>query len=913
MSRINTNVSSLVAQNTLARSNADLQTSLSRLSTGLRINVGKDDPAGLIASESLRRDITSLNKAVTNTERANQLIATADSALGQVSALLNDIRGLVTEAANIGAQSEEQIAANQLQVDSSLEAIDRIAQTTTFQGRKLLDGSLAFLTSGGSGFSTVSDLSIDQATLGSTGQVAVAIDITSAATQAQITNSVPTSAATQFTLDSRTFTVTASDASTATVDLKINANNNNTGTATFDGHTFRLTSSLAQATAISVDTTNADNLADGSLTIDSTVFALAADTGETFDNVDVVVQKSALGATADTDALISIGDDTPGGENVQFNLAVDSAGLNATLVNADNITVAVDDTQNIATLGADVTANYDTGSSTLTISIGSDAVAITAAEVEAAVEAATVNTVSTGADTFILSGIVDNGPFSVAGGASTVTSGIGANTLTREEATAAFNATTDVLTITLNSDLATVAATDVEAAIGAIATTPFAAVTHTGGSNITTASVAASTTHTDLVTRDGVKVGYAANTLTLTFDNADTAVDFNEIKAAVEAETEIDLFEFVSATSGSIDGTTQTPSTTRGTLNRIDGAAADFDSTSSKLTLTFDGSDAAVTAAEIETAIEAITGGTTFAVTETGTGTIDATALSDTTGFSTIGQVQDLLIQVAGAIGAEVFSFQAGTTFQQIADAISLVSDGIGVSAQVNGGQLEITSTTYGDDGTIDIEVINEGAGGTFETNLSATRATGTNIAARVNGIQANGDGNTLSINTSTLDLALTVADGSSTDVNFTITGGGAIFQLGPNVVSNQQASIGIDSIATGTLGGAAGRLFEIRSGATSSLSNNPGSAANIVDEVITKVTSLRGRLGAFQRTTLESNLISLNDTIANLTEAQSSIRDADFARESANLTRAQILVQSGTSVLAIANQNPQNVLSLLR
>ena len=144
MTRINTNVSSLVAQNTLVRSNAALEQALTRLSTGLRINTGKDDPAGLIASENLRSDITSIRKAISNTERADQVIATADSALGQVSSLLNDIRGLVVEAANLGVLSDEQIAANQLQVDSSLEAIDRISQVTTFQGRKLLDGSLDF-------------------------------------------------------------------------------------------------------------------------------------------------------------------------------------------------------------------------------------------------------------------------------------------------------------------------------------------------------------------------------------------------------------------------------------------------------------------------------------------------------------------------------------------------------------------------------------------------------------------------------------------------------------------------------------------------------------------------------------------------------------------------------------------------
>ncbi len=62
MTRINTNVSSLVAQNTLGRSNAALNQALTRLSTGLRINTGKDDPAGLIASENLRSDITSIQQ-----------------------------------------------------------------------------------------------------------------------------------------------------------------------------------------------------------------------------------------------------------------------------------------------------------------------------------------------------------------------------------------------------------------------------------------------------------------------------------------------------------------------------------------------------------------------------------------------------------------------------------------------------------------------------------------------------------------------------------------------------------------------------------------------------------------------------------------------------------------------------------
>ncbi|HUP80180.1 MAG TPA: flagellin, partial [Pirellula sp.] len=226
------------------------------------------------------------------------------------------------------------------------------------------------------------------------------------------------------------------------------------------------------------------------------------------------------------------------------------------------------------------------------------------------------------------------------------------------------------------------------------------------------------------------------------------------------------------------------------------------------------------------------------------------------------------------------------------------------------------TSTLYGSAGVVGVEIISEGSGGTFGTSVTAgggPRAVGTDIQATVNGTVATGKGNQISLNTSTLSLSFTVADGSSTAVNFNINGGGAQFQLGPDVVSNQQARLGISSLNTAKIGGVSGKLLELASSGSSSLTKDVTRAGAIVDQVISKVTTLRGRLGAFQRTALDSNVASLNETLANLNEAQSSIRDADFAKESANLTRAQILVQSGTSVLGIANQSSQNVLSLLR
>lgn len=583
MTRINTNVPSLVAQNRLQASNSDLNSALTRLSTGLRINSGKDDPAGLIASEALRSEITGLNKAVTNTRRAGQIITTADSAMGQINSLLNDVRGLVVEAANTGALSSEEISANQLQIDSSLEAINRIAQSTTFQGRKLLDGSLDYTSTIGAA-SSVADSSIQSAQLGTTGSLTVDVVVDAAATQASST--VSTAGFTTAAAATDTF-VTGTDSITIT----------------------------------------------------------AAATGSDFNDVQV-----------------------------QF----------------------VDDTA-----AGDVAAS------------------------------------------------------------------------------AAYDAAQRTLTVTYNSTAATSTNRDIDAVAAAI-------------------------------TADGTFTGAVAGA--------------NGSDAFVEP--------------------TSTPTT-------------------------------------------------------------------DKTGGEVLNA--DLVFQLTGSGGAETFNFSAGTSKDQIASAISLVSDSTGVSASVAAGVLTVTSTDYGSDALVDIDVISEGTTGTFGASLSAARATGTDISASVNGVEAEGVANTLSINTSTLDLSLTVDAGSSTNFSFDITGGGATFQLGADVTSTQQASIGIASVSTGQLGGATGRLYELGSGQAKSLTNDVSGAADVIDEVINKVTSVRGRLGAFQSTTLESNLVSLNETAANLQEAESSIRDADFAAESANLTRAQILVQSGTNVLALANQNPQNVLALLR
>src|SRR5437016_13189551 len=148
MSRINTNVSSLVAQRVLRRNNQSLSTSLERLSTGLKINTGADNPAGLIASENLRAEKAGITQAIDNAGRASNIVGTAEGGLSEVSNLLTQLQSLVSSTANSGGLSAEEKDANQLQVDSILNTINRISQSTAFQGTKLLNGNFAYTTSG---------------------------------------------------------------------------------------------------------------------------------------------------------------------------------------------------------------------------------------------------------------------------------------------------------------------------------------------------------------------------------------------------------------------------------------------------------------------------------------------------------------------------------------------------------------------------------------------------------------------------------------------------------------------------------------------------------------------------------------------------------------------------------------------
>ncbi|PQO35396.1 flagellin [Blastopirellula marina] len=1068
MTRINTNVSSLVAQKNLGRSNADLNTTLTRLSTGLRINSGKDDPAGLIASESLRSDITSVEKAITNSERANQLIATADSALGQVSSLLNDIRGLISEAANTGALSDDQIAANQLQIDSSLEAIDRIAQVTSFQGKRLLDGNLDFITQNVNS-SAIEGLSIDQANFGTQSSIGVAVNVVKQATRAELNYG---------------FGAVADN-----LVLEIGGGN---GTEAFNFAKGSTIEEIASAVNLVSDATGVEAVVEsaatkGELTVssfgaDNDITLTANDAG--FDAGDVRIKYTKGTTTATTAAYTAPVGDDPAKLEVTLGVSayeaasvtVDTAGndnaftITANQAGADlnGIQVILDNT---GAKGAE-TVDFDADAGTLTIH---KAATSTGAEIVAAVNNAATNTQVS--ELFTAALVETTGPgagagaVAATGAAGTFAGGVDGGDIiaTANDVIAAINAATgnDKVTASLaagndghdtvtefsnyayngvaeeNNRLQFLAPDDspnirfvsnAGSSLG-IDTTSDPRVEGLSQSIIQnddangTFSITAKLKGTEY---DGYSISFVDDAnLTgggdefVVLDKENKTIAIHAVDGASTAQDVVDAVNndtyvgdyFKAANFGSSDGSdvldfselTIPAETTGGLVSEgtlIINLETDEDgnikTTANDLIAFFDdpsqfisdageaastlaylqdrgisitnvgGSDGSGVLEPTDTDISFATSGTeledaqatgtTFAV-NGATAQLSFTAINSGAEYDgvTVQFVNDATVTAGvdergeydAASKTLTFYIEEGVTSADDVKAaldgdadlsllFSATSGGTGVvttddTATLTGGVVDggttdgaallgnsdlenlgltFRATKFGSDSFVSVKALS----GSFnltdqDGNTGVDRSTGTDVDVRINGIQAIGDGLKASINTSSLDLSFSVGenveDGDNFD--FQIVGGGALFQLGPDVVSNQQARLGIQSVSTATLGGVSGRLFELRSGGNKSLTSDVGGAAKVVDEVINVVTSLRGRLGAFQKTTLDSNIYSLNDTLANLTEAESSIRDADFATESAKLTRAQILVQSGTSVLGIANQNPQNVLSLLR
>lgn len=310
-------------------------------------------------------------------------------------------------------------------------------------------------------------------------------------------------------------------------------------------------------------------------------------------------------------------------------------------------------------------------------------------------------------------------------------------------------------------------------------------------------------------------------------------------------------------------------------------------------------------------------------------GTVVGTVVSGATANG-IGAETDLALTTnKGTVGSIAYAADAGA--DAIATAINDTASGIGITATAT------NSTTLGSlstAGTISFNL----AGGTGSAQAISVDITDTNdlsaLAAAINGVQ-NNTGVTASFTTAgdKSQLTLSTTDGRDIKLDtFVHSGGAATDTIDFGTATLDDGTVATDAVAVGTvkLTSSEGQIIATNAGTdvftaatdTSSfqsvalvdISSAAGaqSAMDVLDAALSQINSSRGDLGAIQNR-FSSTIANLQSASENLSASRSRIQDADFAAETANMTRGQILQQAGVAILAQANSLPNNVLSLLR
>ena len=865
MTRINTNVASLRGLRSLNRANDLQNTALTRLSTGLKINSGKDNPAGLIAGETLRSQISSIEQSIKNSNRANNVLATADAALGEVNNLLNQVRGLVQETLNSGALSQSEVEANQLQVDAALSAINRISANTTFAGDKLIDGSKAFVTNLTKADSAkLADFQINEAVFSTSSTIEIEAAITQAAEKAELRygGGNLNSASTVELSGSKGSQVIFLGGASTTGDIKnaINAASDVTGVkASFDpGLTFGLEATQSFA-----------NVNTGTASVNT----LDAQFGAT---------STALSTLTFTDARAT---QTQGSDA--------TLGGTISVVFVDNVTAGTS-TNTASVSSVATTAN---GNTTITIEIGNET-------------NGTTGVTSTIAD---ITALINSGTSANAVAARSYISASGSTAVTVSTAASADLAGgSDVADIKFLDNRNDGSGGSVSALGGEVFVQFVDAAT---GTSTAAASISSVTTNAETGdTTIQIQLGKTSGTTTSTIADILALVNSGTSANAIEAQS------FISAEASSANAANTSTFSVQTSATQLlggnDGANND---------ITFNDARAYGTEGVVNVVFAATSAANaTLSVSVAATGTADNTITVNlaTDAFGNITSTAD-----------DIRTFISTDTSDGAATARGLVNvevEGNGTETVTAQAQqtvdiasriLKLNSSEFGENEFVAVNVLDGGFTTTTTDNVTeSSRDTGKDLEAVINGQVAQTSGLQARIKTASLDASLSFNEDNNVRgrrANVTITGGGSLFQIGQEVSAAGQIGIGIEAVNTARLGGIAGKLYELGSGAGKSLldigPDTPGSAlVDIVEQSINRVSTLRGRLGAIQKNVIDTNVNSLGVALENISEARSVIVDTDFAETTAELTKSQILSQSGISVLAIANQNPSQVLSLL-
>jgi len=878
---INTNIASLNAQRNLNTSQSALATSLQRLSSGLRINSAKDDAAGLAIADRMTSQIRGLNQAARNANDGVSLAQTAEGALQETGNILQRMRELAIQSSNATNSASDrkslQSEANQL-----MSELNRISETTNFNGLNLLDGTFTTQTFqvGANANQTIS-VSVAGASAETLGAEQVASQISTAKGANTATLNGTKLGATAAVTTTAALARTANDFSTATI-----ARITNPAGTTADV-SIPATSTAAETAALLTAATGVEAVGYNAATLDFTAILNHA-TLNTVDAGDIVsFDLSTDAGTAQTVSYVVGATDAATRTNIVAALGTAVAAINTANGNSDlsvsgSSTFSTADSINISSAsGVDINvANFALANTTTNFSLGftthgTDAQAVTLSLSGAATAMAftTSTTAALDNDAMYAAMVANSAELTAAGYTFTQSAAGAVVTVGR---TAGATDTSGNVTATLG---------------GAVTTSEITAVTLSGASTAvadTSAVVQTITANATAITATSLVAGLNGTAVSLVeAGNNSTSV---RGQVTVAAETGYNL-QFVTNAAEFESGASNATNITLAATASVGIAEGNGISAQTLAISGLAAENVAVaensTAKQIAAAVNAVSGTTGVSATARSEATFSALSANGTVSFNLYGSNT-----TAVAISAAVTT----SDLSALATAINQRSGSTGITAEVTtAGSLKLINSAGYD---IKIE--------TFEHSAAVTDPSGATDAAQ-----------TVSL-TGQTGSAITLSDGGTTvegaHLDSAVIAGKVTLNSnsGPFSATSDIVNTSGGLLNTTTAGQSVISAKAKLSAVDISTSSGAQSAVDVIDAAMAQVNAIRADLGAVQNR-FQSTVSNLTTTSENIAAARSRIQDADFAAETAALTRNQILQQAGTAMLAQANQLPNNVLTLLR
>ncbi len=847
--RINQNVLSQSTYASLSQANGRLENSISKLSSGLRINSASDDAAGLAISEKMRRQIRGLERAELNAQDGISMVQTAEGALGETQGIIQRMRELALQSANDTLTSNDRLEI-QKEVEELKSQIDSIAESTQFNTKKLLNGNQSALVSSSSNaiagvvtgeVSGNGDYNFSLETVsGGVSQIQGSQILTNKNTGALAKGSDKLTDIGAFYNDGGTYALESAQ------EITITGNGKST-TVTLDGQmtlndvAASLQNALSSQSGLGIANSRVDITQEGTLSI---VSGAIGDNGEfniagsqdVLDGLGFSVTREAVNSMVKvnmTDAFgnsksVTTSSDRAGalldGIDVQFkSQAAQVAGMGG-IVDGLKFDAAETLTIEAGSIGKAITVSIGAGSwsmdgiaRSINESIaGSDYKnqGLSASVVDGEIRI-NFNPTGEGSDNTAIKISTDSGTLGIRSGEY---NGFVTGSKDVSKAVQGISAYSDTGKLLADANKA------VTAAHGALAKFMDADgdVVYKAASGATTVSAVISGAVTD---KEDIAVSAALAKITVAFTSA-TFEQLDELATAMEKY------------AASVAATPVEKAPTQGG-SKVEGAAAfaDLVGAAAKATRALANY---VDAKEVKIGIK------------DGAGNSAAEAIK----YSSISSA-------AAADLKEIDSFVASIN-------ATLADGGVDAIADVVNGSLVFTSTQVGTD-----------ADG-VKSMLSLDVSSGVNVAANFG-----------------LSSATSYGSGDSS-FKLHVVDTKAQLQIGAD--SGDNVRIGISNMSTKALGLDKIDLTSI-DGAEKSLEK--------LNQALDKVSSERSKLGAYQNR-LEYTINNLQNTGSNLASAESRIRDVDMAQEMIEFTRNQIVNQAGISMLTQANVIPQNALSLL-